>query len=616
MSTEAQKFTEAQESVYKAGLIRFHQNNKVVGAGFYVAQGYMLTCAHVVTQCLNLGSKPQGIAVDEVADKPIKIDFPFVASGKFQTVEVVPVLWQLNGQDLAVLQISEPLPTGIAPLPFQESAYYREHRYHVHGFPDGHPEGIWTQGEFLSEQTTGWIQMEDTKTQGLAIEPGFSGAPVWDETLGAIAGMTVARDKNREDAKVGFMIPYQKLKPALEAIALLHLLLPEADSLVSHWKAAYRFLRPEISTEYSARTLQEAIVQVQDMTSRNSTYRAIEQFIGYLALPELRLLMQPRLIQWLEKQVKDIDDLLVLVRQNVAAQKEKQPETLAPHLLVWVQEEQNSDRFFAQAYLILNREQYSPETQVGVKQLQDLAQLFEEDEKISQTQLEEVLQSCLNESVEKIEQEQEQEDLPPIRVEVFLPRRCLSLPIDQWQTDAQTVYNPNPESIGSRYSIVLRFADRLSCSPQMKALWKKKWIGLEKNKESPAVQWLVCGDNQEPDKLSKDLSSDQVVGWHCFQPPPPVAPSDPCSFSVMVGSGAPVAIWLRQALPNSEQEFSLLLNNCFSTLPASVACLRTEAFRRSDKSSAHLGENIGLIWDDPKLVPPGVIKPKRLRIPA
>lgn len=612
----AEGFREPPSQDYGAAIARFYGKGTVAGTGFLISEHYLLTCAHVVSQCLGLGKNAEDISTTAVKDKKLEIDFPVDVSGQRQTVEVVPELWRVGREDIAVLKLAQPLPSRVAVITLNREFPYWNHPFAVYGFPKKRPDGRWVDGKFLGSQPgIDRVQMEGTRSEGLGIEPGFSGSPVWNQTLRGVVGMVVARD-TEEAAKISFMIPYEKLKPALEAIALFHLLLPEADSLVPYWKAAYRFLRPEISTEHSAKTLQEAIVQVQDMTSRNSTYRAIEQFIGYLALPELGLLMQPSLIQWLQKQVKDIDDLLALVRQNVAAQKEKQPETLAPHLLVWVQEEQNSDRFFAQAYLILNREQYNPETQVGVKQLQDLAQLFEEDEKVGQTQLEEVLQICLNESVEKIEQEQEQEDLPPLRVEVFLPRRCLSLPIDQWQTDAQTVYNPNPESVGSRYNVVLRSADRLNCSSQMKALWKKKWSGLEKNKESPAVQWLVCGDNQEPDTLSKDLSSDQAVGWHCFQPPPPVAPSNPCSFSVMVGSGAPVAIWLRQALPNSEQEFSLLLNNCFSTLPASVACLRTEAFCRSDKSSAHLGENIGLIWDDPKLVPPGVVKPKRLRIPA
>ncbi|NJO39876.1 MAG: trypsin-like peptidase domain-containing protein [Cyanobacteria bacterium CRU_2_1] len=624
MSTAEQKFTAEQELGYKAGLVRFHQGNKVVGAGFYINHGYVLTCAHVITQCLSLGTKPQGVAVDVVAGKLIKVDFPFVAKEQFQNAEVLPDLWKLNDQDLAVLKILEAIPDRVSPLPFPESDYYREHRYHVYGFPDGHSDGIWAKGEFLGERTNGWIQMEDTKAEGLAIEPGFSGAPVWDEALGAIAGMTVARDKDREDAKVGFMIPYLKLKPALDAIALFGLLLPEAAKLESHWQRAYRLVRPEISTEPYPKTFQEAILQVQNMTEQGSSYRAIAQFIGYLALPELGLLIQPRLFQWLEKQVADANALLEAVRQKKGIQQAQQATGLAPHLLFWVQAELNSDRYFAQAYLIPNREHYNPAAWTGVKQLKDLAQRFaaEEDEKVSQSELENVLQDALNESVRELTQEQD--DLPAMQVEVFLSRRCLRWQVDQWSADQKTIFNPRPESVGSRYRVVLRLVERLDerqCTPQMRVLWKRKWSVLEKIQDekmqhSPAADRLICGDNKEPGCLFGELSPNRVMGWHRLQPPQPVSENDPCPFSVLVGTGASVALWLHQPVPNSEQEYSQLLGYCLSELPARVTRLRKEAHDRQDQSNPHMGENIGLIWEDPKLVPPGAIQPPRLRMSA
>ncbi len=49
--------------------------------------------------------------------------------------------------------------------------------------------------------------MEDLKAEGYAIEQGFSGAPVWDETLEAVVGMAVAADRQQIEAKAAFMIP-------------------------------------------------------------------------------------------------------------------------------------------------------------------------------------------------------------------------------------------------------------------------------------------------------------------------------------------------------------------------------------------------------------------------
>jgi Effector-associated domain 9 len=38
------------------------------------------------------------------------------------------------------------------------------------------------------------------------VEPGFSGAPIWDEQLQGVVGMAVAAERKREDAKVAFLI--------------------------------------------------------------------------------------------------------------------------------------------------------------------------------------------------------------------------------------------------------------------------------------------------------------------------------------------------------------------------------------------------------------------------
>jgi len=41
-------------------------------------------------------------------------------------------------------------------------------------------------------EAAGWVQLEDVKQQGYAAEPGFSGAPIWDEEAKAVVGMAVA----------------------------------------------------------------------------------------------------------------------------------------------------------------------------------------------------------------------------------------------------------------------------------------------------------------------------------------------------------------------------------------------------------------------------------------
>jgi len=608
MSTEAQEsaFTEVQESAYKAGLIRFHQGDKVIGAGFYT-NGYILTCAHVITQGLNLGTKPSGVAVDSVANKPVKVDFPFVAAKQFQNAEIVPDLRRFNDQDLAVLKILEAIPEGVAPLSVKEDKYYRKHRYHVYGFPDGHPDGVWAQGEIGGELTRGWVQMEGTRAEGLAIEPGFSGAPVWDETLEGIAGMTVARDKDREEAKVGFMIPYKELKLVLEAITLFDLLLPEADNLVPYWKNAYQFVRPEISRESHPLTLLEAVLQVQNMAEGGSGYRAITQFIGYLSQPKLGLDIQPKLIHWLESQGINAPSFLQEVKQKVEEQQANQPAGLSPHLLFWVQEELNSDRYSVQAYLVSDREQYDP---LSAKQLKAPADFLEQsqDEKVNCETVEQILRKSLEESVAELPKEG---GLPSITVNVFLPLSCLGWDVDRWSANEFTPYTPVPEPIGLRHHVVLRAAERLNKQipgyHQMQGKWSEKWKLLNQMQSNFAHERLVPGRGETPATLYKKLSkkTEEMVGFYLVEAPVSFTDGNSSLFPVLIGSGAPLAIWLRQNLPDDcQQAFNQLLTSCFSELSINIQRLRQEADQECDDGEIHAGQHIGFIWEDPKLVPP------------
>ncbi len=602
--------TKSEKSAYKKGLVRFfrenEQGNKAIGAGFFVANHYVLTCAHVVTQALGLGTKSQDVPAEAVTDQPLRLGASLFRGEQFLTAKVVPSLWRLNDEDVAVLQVSAATPANVNPLSVKESSNYWGREYHVFGFPEGHPNGVWTQGKFLDEQMKGWVQMEDTKTQGLAIEPGFSGAPVWDEQEKAIVGMTVARDKERKEAKVGFMIPCQNLRRALAAIALFELF-PHSESLAPHWRNAYRLLRSEISTEDYPKTLEVAILQVLDMPNRDDPYQPIEQFIGYFALPEWQLDIQVGLVQWLTQRQLDVQALLDAIRQKLPAQP---PVPSAPHLLFWVQAEHNSDRYFVQAYLVEDRERYEPQQ---ANQLTAPAECLEQsqDEKVDCTQIEQMLRGCLEQCVERLTSG---EGIPNLQVVVFLPLTCLEWEVDRWAADdPDPVFNPDPEPMGSRYTVVLRSAERLSNpklrKPQRRGLWHSKWQALT-NHTSPAHPRLVSGDDETPQTLPQKLLPSEVVGFFLTR-------SNPALFPVLCGSGAPVAIWLRQDLPNQCQpHFDQLLTGNLASLPTRIRELRNRSDDQCPEAELHLKQHLSLIWEDPKLVPPPPAQAPRLGMTA
>ncbi|QLE42772.1 serine protease [Nostoc sp. C052] len=202
----------------------FHTSGAVVGVGFLVSgrtQNYILTCAHVVTSALSLAED-----IVEAPSDDIYLDFPLIASG--QQLKAKVIFWQpvvsnastSEPEDIAGLQIEGQLPKEAQPIQLIRANNIWEHPFRIFGFPNGHNDGVWATGVLRDAQGKGWVQLEDSKVTGYRVEPGFSGAPIWDETLVGVVGMAVAAEKRREDIKTAFMIPADVLIAGWDEIAL------------------------------------------------------------------------------------------------------------------------------------------------------------------------------------------------------------------------------------------------------------------------------------------------------------------------------------------------------------------------------------------------------------
>jgi V8-like Glu-specific endopeptidase len=200
-------------SAFKGSIIRiFHANGAVVGAGFLASPEYVLTCAHVVTTALGIANNTA-----QAPTGSIDLDFPLVAPG--QKIKAQVVFWQpmnlsVVGEDIAGLKLEGELPNDVQPVRLVTADELWAHPLRVFGFPSGHNDGIWATGELRGETSNGWVQMEAVNVPGYRVEPGFSGAPVWDETLSGVVGMAVAAERQRENVKAAFMIPTKVLSQA------------------------------------------------------------------------------------------------------------------------------------------------------------------------------------------------------------------------------------------------------------------------------------------------------------------------------------------------------------------------------------------------------------------
>ncbi|MEI6444981.1 MAG: AAA-like domain-containing protein [Nostocales cyanobacterium ELA583] len=197
----------------ESSVVRIYSNSgKVVGAGFLVSQKYILTCAHVVADALGIARNTA-----EMPNAEIRLDFPLLAAKQLFTAKIVfwrPVNPGEFAEDIAALELETSPPNTAQPARLVASEELWGHPFRVLGFPKNQPNGVWAAGEIRAGLANGWVQLEDIKQQGYALEPGFSGAPIWDEQLQGVAGMAVAAEMERAAAKAAFIIPTQVLVTA------------------------------------------------------------------------------------------------------------------------------------------------------------------------------------------------------------------------------------------------------------------------------------------------------------------------------------------------------------------------------------------------------------------
>ncbi|MCX2732638.1 serine protease [Saccharopolyspora sp. NFXS83] len=173
-----------------AALVRLRDGRRVLGAGFLIAPGVVATCAHVIGDA-----------------EPIA-DFPLLGSHG----HAVEVLERDDELDVAILRLAEP-PTGALPVPARINGDVRDHRFRTFGFPAAESDGVWVTGRLVGAQSRGRIQMAQD-TGHWQIEPGFSGAPVWDEELAGVVGMVVTTARN---AATAHLVPTTALGDAWTA---------------------------------------------------------------------------------------------------------------------------------------------------------------------------------------------------------------------------------------------------------------------------------------------------------------------------------------------------------------------------------------------------------------
>jgi hypothetical protein len=195
----------------------------IAGTGFAVDASHVLTCAHVV--------------LDAGADGPgerVWVDFPMLGGAGCWAV-VMEEGWAPEAGtqgDTALLHLEAP-PPGLVPVPVRAVQSLRGHAFIAYGFPEHYDDGVEATGHAGGPVGLEWVQLE--VEGGLAVQPGFSGGPVWSQDLHAVVALLTNRDGG-EQGRVAFAVPVGVVARRSDVVAAA---LPTALELDpardSHW---------------------------------------------------------------------------------------------------------------------------------------------------------------------------------------------------------------------------------------------------------------------------------------------------------------------------------------------------------------------------------------------
>jgi vWA-MoxR associated protein C-terminal domain/Trypsin-like peptidase domain/vWA-MoxR associated protein middle region (VMAP-M) 1 len=572
---------------YQKAIARILREGSEVGTGFLVAPGYVLTCAHVVLQAI--GSTKDFTTYQGKPQENIFLDFPVLDVDQKIEAEVFEWLpYNLYNGDVAVLKLLTPEPTGAKPMPLDEFECddVKNDQHSIYGFgrnPVGGQSDAYRPKVPVAGGRFQLCKFGDPKDE--TIEPGFSGAPAWNDEKNCVIGMVAtAKEASKEGYHVAYAIPTKVLRPVLkkiEAFYLYDVLIQSLKSCDDDDRGRLRVFinaalgccnpnsgnRPwqeqliELNTdralalgwEDEGLLVKFAMMLVRMDGIRENTFYALKNWVKNVCRVEFSKLLERIVCEMTQHSVP---------RSNICQ-----------HLMVVVKKLETIDGLSVSMWPVVDRNTCIENPPASIVQDVEIGAITELSGFIHRQILD------LSWSLESI-------------IHLFLPRTLFSCDIEM------ECFNRFGDTLGSEYLFVIRTNKNFRQGYIND--WHNKWRWVKDNHNRPSrdvFTHLDCATEPQYELLEKLQGTRAAVlmNWDSWN-----------SIEEFLGSieeekgwALPVVLWSREL--QFQNNLSDVLDGDVSMLKDRIKQKRVEARRSPEKI---LGHHLSLIWEDPKILPP------------
>ena len=582
----------------------YNPSDDVKGAGLLIYDKYIITCAHVVADALNI--------VHFTPEKPsdlVKVDFLFPEEKNKPKFEAKVIAWKprseiyQHGEDIAVLELQGNLPKSDISFPLSLEVSY-QHQFSVLGFPIGHDEGVFAEGKLVDTNGSGLVQMDVENQSKFSIESGFSGAPVWVEKLASFVGIVVSSELDpdgqpytgvRRNVKVGYMIPAKIIIESWSFLSLIQALTANLDTAINFaiqtaYKSCGLVNSPQTTVEGIVKDLYDWDKRNLDSNEKFNHNDNTAQFIKYLITNSQ--IPQTKLEKWGSDNIDNFDNLIKNVNQQYQNTDTKQES----YILIKIEPLTTKSRSKIPKFKISGG--VIPNIQNYIKHQTGFESIKFSDSPDDSFTLKEIEKNLFLSLFQKIPCKLEKDK----KFVFFLPPQYLNHPVETWEIDDFGDRIP----VRQRYPVMVRDVTRLNTNylNVKQSNWIDKWQQLEN---------ITCNDFQKLHEYNETRFSvlmKQAIGviLNIFdENKKNDADKIIKIFSSLKSNVVPIAICHRDKITLEQQEYEIRANNelnCYiHTLPNHVL-EQYEKFLLNDNDNQYLFvNNVFIIYENPHILP-------------